>query len=391
MNRNFYTDLPGFSNFADFTDLAHYHALPEDWLVATTDIVSSSQAIEKGKYQAVNVVSTATITAVINAIEPISAPYAFGGDGAAICVPAALRQDVASALMAARKLARESFDLDLRVGMTPMQDILNAGYQVLVGKYQPSAHFQQAVFQGGGLQYAETLLKANHGKNPYVLDENTIEAKANFEGFECRWNEIPGTQEEMVALIVRSTTQASDEANQIYTDVLENIFAIYGEEAEHHPLHEENLSLTYSPKRLLGETKVRTAFQGFGKKITYLIKTWAATLFGKYMMKNNIQTESTDWGGYKARLIKNTDHRKFDDTLRMVISGTKTQREQLDAYLQAEYLNGRLVYGIHHSENAIITCVVFNYDTEHIHFLDGANGGYALAAKAMKEQLETHR
>jgi hypothetical protein len=34
-----------------------------------------------------------------------------------------------------------------------------------------------------------------------------------------------------------------------------------------------------------------------------------------------------------------------------------------------------------------MTCLVFNYEDDHIHFLDVADGGYALAAKDMKQQL----
>ena len=106
-------------------------------------------------------------------------------------------------------------------------------------------------------------------------------------------------------------------------------------------------------------------------------------------MKNKVKTDTNDWGVYKSRLIENTDYRKFDDTLRMVLSGTKKQRDLLTDFLENEHRMGKLVYGLHPSDSAIITCVVFNYETEHIHFLDGSNGGYALAAQKMKKQRET--
>jgi hypothetical protein len=38
-----------------------------------------------------------------------------------------------------------------------------------------------------------------------------------------------------------------------------------------------------------------------------------------------------------------------------------------------------------------VTCLVRDYNTEHVHFLDAANGGYALAAKGMKAQLKQRR
>lgn len=391
MTKNFYANLPYFSSFADFTNIQHYRPLPEDWLVAITDIVSSSKAIENGMYQVVNAVSAASITAILNAAAPLSVPYVFGGDGATICVPSSLYHEVASALVAASQLARESFDLALRVGIVPVQTIQKKGYQILVGKYQPSKNFQQAVFQGGGLKYAEMLLKEDIAENPYFLDETKVEANASFEGFECRWDEIPSAQEETVALMVQSTSEKEPEANQTYANVLETIFDIYGKEADRHPLLEENLSLVLSPIKLAPETMIRTAFQGIGKKMLYLIKAWFSTLLGKFLMERKIKNHLGDWGRYKAQLVENTDYQKFDDTLRMVLSGTQAQRKRLSDFLEKSHQAGKLVYGIHPSESAIMTCVVFNYDTEHIHFLDGANGGYAIAAKAMKKQLERYQ
>ena len=384
MTQNFYADLSSFSNFAEFTDLKHYQPLPADWQIVISDIVSSSRAIETGMYQAVNAISTASIVAVLNAIKPLSAPYVFGGDGATICIPAEQKDVVASALVAASQLARESFDLELRVGIVSMQTLQEQGYQLLIGKYQPSPHFQQAVFQGGGLQYAEKLIK--QASSPYLLDERRIQASGSFEGFECRWNEIRSAQEETVALMIQALPQAASSENTTYTEVLQKIYEVYGYENDHHPLREENLSLTLSPMKLAAETLIRTAFQGVWEKTTYLLKAWLVTAIGKILMKNKVKTDASDWGLYKAQLVENTDYRKFDETLRMVLSGTQAQRQRLDAYLRNAYEARILVYGMHPSESAILTCVVFNYDTEHVHFLDGSNGGYAIAAQALKKQ-----
>ena len=105
-------------------------------------------------------------------------------------------------------------------------------------------------------------------------------------------------------------------------------------------------------------------------------------------MHKKVKTENIDWGRYKRSLITNTDYRKFDEILRMILSGTLEQRSQLTVYLEQLHKKRKIVFGIHASPNALITCLVFNYDTDHIHFLDGSNGGYAMAAKEMKRQLK---
>jgi len=34
-----------------------------------------------------------------------------------------------------------------------------------------------------------------------------------------------------------------------------------------------------------------------------------------------------------------------------------------------------------------MTCFIRDFGGEHLHFLDGSNGGYAMAARQMKQQL----
>jgi hypothetical protein len=50
-----------------------------------------------------------------------------------------------------------------------------------------------------------------------------------------------------------------------------------------------------------------------------------------------------------------------------------------------------LVYGLHVSKHALMTCLVFDRFGKQVHFVDGSGGGYALAAKQMKEQLVVRR
>jgi hypothetical protein len=44
------------------------------------------------------------------------------------------------------------------------------------------------------------------------------------------------------------------------------------------------------------------------------------------------------------------------------------------------------VYGLHVTDHALMTCLVFNYSGKHLHFIDGADGGLFLAAKQFKER-----
>ena len=66
---DFYERLPIFEGFANVMDPARYRPLPDDWLVGLTDVVSSTQAIDAGRYKAVNTAGASVIAALSNALE----------------------------------------------------------------------------------------------------------------------------------------------------------------------------------------------------------------------------------------------------------------------------------------------------------------------------------
>ena len=95
-----------------------------------------------------------------------------------------------------------------------------------------------------------------------------------------------------------------------------------------------------------------------------------------------------NWGEYKNIILRTTDTEKFDDMLRMVISTNTNQSLELEKYLEKEYQSKNLVYGIHKSNSALMTCLIFQRHGKHIHFVDSSNGGYALAAKELKNRIK---
>ena len=135
LNENFYEELEGFNDFDQFTQLTWYTPLPADWFVVVTDVKNSTKAIEERRYKDVNSVGVASIAALLNASKPHKIPYIFGGDGATFCIPPAKKEAATSALVATQQMADQSFGLHLRIGMVPIQAILAAGHQVLIGKY----------------------------------------------------------------------------------------------------------------------------------------------------------------------------------------------------------------------------------------------------------------
>jgi hypothetical protein len=250
-----------------------------------------------------------------------------------------------------------------------------------VGKYQPSQGYQQAMFLGNGLSYAERLLKSPE-PNPWLLAENPFVPKANFSGFECRWQEIESPHQEMVTLLVESQVAPAERQQEVYRQVIALIHEIYGPDNWHHPLREQRLKLALDSKALAAETRVQTAGKAPRQRYLYPLKLKLTILLGKVLLK----FRGGSWALYKQKMIANTDYRKFDELLRMVIAGTAGQRLRLRAALAALHDQGVLAFGMHAAPKALVTCMIQDYHDQHVHFLDGADGGYTLAALEMKQQ-----
>lgn len=376
----FYTMIPPIHSIREITNAIHYFDVPADWHVALTDVRGSTRAIEEGRYKDVNAVAAASITALLNHLPGIDIPYVFGGDGATILIPPSILKEAGESLLATRRMADEQFNLELRVGIIPVSDILRDGYRIRVARLKMSDNFQQAIFSGGGLAHAERLLKHPERGKAYEVPASTGFYQADFSGFECRWNEIRSTHDETVCLIIQAVQGGADTHNAIYLDALEHIEMIYGDSANRHPISIGNMKLALNPGKLQVEAKIRYQDNSLGRRLNLLKGSIKALI----AMRFNIG----QWGNYKEIFLGATDHEKFDDTLRMAISGTSDQRAVLRAYLEGARLRGDLVYGMHVSTHTLVTCIVFDYFGRQVHFVDGANGGYALAAKEMKAQLK---
>lgn len=389
-NETFYEQLSPFDQFGGICSSENYVELPDDWVVLISDIKGSTVAIQNGRYRQVNAVGVASIVAVINALKPLPVPYVFGGDGATLCIPANYLEQAQQALLATQVMANKQFGLSLRVGAVANAVIQQSQYQVLVAKCQVSEGYFQAAFSGEGLTYAEKLVKSDQ-QGRYCFDADDSASNADFTGFECRWKDIPSPHDETVSILVMATNSSNEISHEVYRAVLQQIQQIYGAVEDHRPVQKASLQLTTAGSALSHEVKIRTGFLSQFQRFMYaLFLPWKVRL-GRYWMAKGKTALDTDWGQYKDTLVANTDFRKFDDTLRMVISGDEKQRLVLDQYLQQQYQQGLLVYGIHSSPAALMTCVISDYNQDHVHFVDGSDGGYAMAAKALKQRLKTRQ
>lgn len=386
-NSKFYAELPLLDTFFETSDPSHFHTLPEDWYVAVTDIENSTEAVNSGNYKSVNILGASSIVGLLNSVNRSEIPFTFGGDGCAICIPPSLYETTHKVLASSRQIGKSAYGLNLRAAIVPVGDILEAGYKVKVARFKVTEFYAQAVFRGGGLSYAEDLLKSPDVDSYQVAISEQVEQQVSFEGLECRWQEVGNKKKKVITILAKANPSIENGAS-VYRDVLNYMSETFDFDTKTNPIDSRQLSMHFSPGELMGEVKFRTFGMNTLQRLLYLMKMEFEVLLGKIFMKFGYRSSATDWSLYKTDLALNSDHRKFDDMLRLVISGTEEQCAAMRDYLQEQHDASRLAYGIHISDKAMVTCMVFQYHREHIHFVDGSEGGYVQASKNLKKQLK---
>jgi hypothetical protein len=381
---DFYAALPVMTELTEITHVQNFVAVPLDWYILISDIVGSTAAIAAGKYKDVNTIGACSIVSVLNAAK-IEIPFVFGGDGATLLIPPSLVESAKLALLATQRMSMRAFRLQLRIGIIPISDI-PADIEVKIAKLRISANYDQAILRGGGITYATNLLKDPQTSEKYQIVSDRLDLTEDFSGLECRWEDIPSRHGETVSLIILATKATEAENDLIYRAAIAQIQQIYGGDAMQ-PITSRGLHLSLATQKLKNEVKVFKSNQSNLQKWLYLWNIRLSNLLGILLVAVKHRSSTLDWSKFKGIVAAATDYQKFDDTLRMVISGNTQQRSQLQTYLEQKFTNGSLIYGVHVSDRALMTCLVFERNGRQVHFVDGADGGYAIAAKELKQRI----
>ena len=121
-------------------------------------------------------------------------------------------------------------------------------------------------------------------------------------------------------------------------------------------------------------------------KLGYLAKTYFTVLFGKFFFKFDLKLKNIKANNYHSEVITFSEILTIDGRINTIISGTKENRTLLLDYLKQQEEIGLLIFGHYVSSASIMTCYIQNMNNKHIHFIDGADGGYAEAAKEFKQK-----
>jgi hypothetical protein len=373
----FYSHLPIFEGFANIMDPARYQPLPDDWLIGLTDVVSSTQAIADGHYKAVNTAGASVIAAVTNALKGRAFPYVFGGDGASFAVPGRDRDLVRATLAATAAWTRDELGLDLRASLVPVSAVKEQALNVNVARFAPSKNVSFAMFMGGGLAWAERAMKAGQ----FAVLPAPSGTLPDLSGLSCRWNDIPATRGLILSLVVAPVAHGDPAFRKLVEDLLAELESS-AEVAR--PVPDGAPGVGWPPPGLDLEAHAsrRDGESFFARRLKVLL----GTLIAYIVMKLGIRLGGFDPAVYRREVVENSDFRKFDDNLRMTLDCTPALADRIEQRLTGARAAHVARFGLHRQPAAIMTCIVPSIsDSNHVHFVDGAAGGYALAAKMLKQ------
>jgi hypothetical protein len=352
----FYGGIPVFRGFASLMDPALYSPLPDDWSIGVADIVESTKAIAEQRYKAVNTAGASVIAAATNALEGREFPFVFGGDGASFAVSPDDLERAREALAATAIWVEENLNLVMRVALVPVTAIRAQGLDVRVARFGPSPNLSYAMFSGGGLSWAEAAMKRGEFAVP-VAPSGT---QPDLTGLSCRFEEIPSARGVILSVLVMPAATSDPKA---FRKLIEDVVAL----------------VERSPD------SGRPVPQGGGSLFRRRAFVLANTLFAYLVMRFGISVGGFVPKTYVQQVVENSDFRKYDDGLRMVLDCTPELERALTQRLASAAASGIARYGLHRQDAAMMTCFTPSaLRSDHVHFIDGARGGYASAATVLK-------
>ena len=371
----FYGKIPVFRGFERLMDPALYTPLPDDWSIGVADIVESTRAIANQRYKAVNMAGAAVIAAVTNALDGREFPFVFGGDGASFAVSPGDLDRAREALAATAAWVAQDLDLAMRVALVPVKEIRARGLDVRVARFGPSPNLSYAMFSGGGLGWADAAMK----RGEFAVSPAQPGVQPDLSGLSCRFEEIPATRGLILSVLVVPAKGADPLA---FRRVIEDIIRLVERSPDAgRPVPSDGPPLRWPPAGL--EYEARAARGGsLLKRRTVVL---AFTLWAYLVLRLGIKVGGFAPKNYIRQVVENSDFRKYDDGLRMILDCT-VELERALAQRLADAASGSVArYGLHRQDAAMMTCFAPSVmRSDHVHFIDGARGGYASAATALK-------
>src|SRR3954452_11385820 len=231
------------------------------------------------------------------------------------------------------------------------------------------------MFSVGGLSWTETAMKRGEFAGPAA----PARSQPDLTGLSCRVEEIPSVRGLILSVLVVPAKGADPLA---FRKLIEDVIALVERSPDAaRPVPPGGPAIRWPPGGAELEARARRGGSLFRRRAFVL----ANGLFAYLVMRFGISVGGFVPKTYVRRVVENSDFRKYDDALRMILDCTVELEQALTQRLAAAASAGLIRYGVHRQDAAMMTCFTPSaVRADHVHFIDGARGGYASAATALK-------
>ena len=199
-------------------------------------------------------------------------------------------------------------------------------------------------------------------------------------GLSCRWSHMEARNGAILSLLVQPREGVTDEA---FADVTRSVLeAVSHLERDGHPSPPQGPGTGWPPPGATLEAHASRGSMPLAKRKRQIL---FETAIAWVVLKTKIKMGGFDPAHYQRTVGANADYRKFDDGLKMTLDCDAETVVRLKVLLEAAQSAGTVSYGMHIQNEAMMTCIVPSImDDTHVHFIDGASGGYTQAALGIK-------
>jgi hypothetical protein len=225
------------------------------------------------------------------------------------------------------------------------------------------------------LGWAEAAMK----RGEFTVEAAPPGTQPDLSGLSCRFEEIPAARGLILSVLVVPAANADPLA---FRKVIEDVIQLVERTPDAgRPVPSGGPPLKWPPQGLDYEARAARGGPLWARKGAVL----ALTLWAYVVMRLDIKVGAFVPKSYVRQVVENSDFRKYDDGLRMILDCTEELASALTERLARAAENGVVRYGLHRQDAAMMTCFTPSVmRADHVHFIDGARGGYASAATALK-------
>ncbi len=213
----------------------------------------------------------------------------------------------------------------MRGAMVPISSVRENGFDVRIARFAPSENVSYAMFTGGGLAWAETAMKQGR----FAVPAAASGIRPDLTGLSCRFEEMPSVHGLILALlVVPGDARAARTTFAMWSTI--SCFSWRKRATLRFPQALRNSAGRRRASSLKRMCRAGRASSIAIRRAGVLFRTLLYFLILRFRLRVG---EISCRRVYLKQVVENSDFRKYDDALRMIIDCTPELADEIERRL----------------------------------------------------------